>query len=129
MLRGMPARVILTVLALITGGYQVMDGIHVLATGVYMGSATPGPWRHVIDATGIDPMDFGPGFVVLGVFWLVAIAMLLSTSSRRAWWALLIIAVLTVWYLPVGTLTAVATIVVLLAARESLVRPVSPPPG
>jgi hypothetical protein len=125
----MPARVILTVLALITGGYQVMDGIHVLATGVYMGSATPGPWRHVIDATGIDPMDFGPGFVLLGVCWLVAIAMLLSTSSRRAWWALLIIAVLTVWYLPVGTLTAVATIVVLLAARERLVRPVSPPPG
>ncbi|MEV6846404.1 hypothetical protein [Actinoplanes sp. NPDC051411] len=125
----MPARVILTVLALITGGYQVMDGIHVLATGVYMGSATPGPWRHVIHATGIDPMDFGPGFVVLGVCWLVAIAMLLSTSSRRAWWALLVIAVLTVWYLPVGTLTAVATIVVLLAARERLVRPVSPPPG
>jgi hypothetical protein len=74
-------------------------------------------------------MSFGPGFVVLGVCWLVAIAMLLSTSSRRAWWALLIIAVLTVWYLPVGTLTAVATIVVLLAARERLIRPVSPPPG
>src|SRR4051812_11416960 len=82
----MPARVLLTVLALITGGYQVVDGIHVLATGVYMGSATPGPWRHVIHATGIDPMDFGPGFVALGVCWLVAVAMLLSSSSRRAWW-------------------------------------------
>ena len=41
----MAARVVLAVLALITGGYQVVDGIHVLATGVYMGPATPGMWR------------------------------------------------------------------------------------
>jgi hypothetical protein len=124
----MPARVVLTVLALVTGGYQVADGIHVLATGAYMGA--PGPWRHVVHATGIDPLDFGPGFVALGVCWLVAVAMLLSTGSSKAWWAMLVIAVLTVWYLPVGTLTAVATIVVLLAAREQLTRPpVSPPPS
>jgi hypothetical protein len=119
----MPARVILTILALLTGGYQVVDGIHVLATGFYMGSVTPGPWRHVVHATGIDPMDFGPGFVVLGVCWLVALAFLLSTGSRRAWWSLLVVAVLTLWYLPIGTLTSLATIVVLIVARPSLTGP------
>jgi hypothetical protein len=129
MLPAMVARVVVAVPALVTGGYQVADGIHVLATGVCMGPATPGPWRHVVGAAGIDPLDFGPGFVTLGMCWLVAMALLLSTASRRAWWALLIVAVLTLWYMPVGTLTALATIVVLIVARDRLTRPVSPPPN
>ena len=119
----MAARVVLAVLALITGGYQVVDGIHVLATGVYMGPATPGVWRYVIDAAGIDPFEFGPGFVVLGVCWLIALALLLATGTRTAWWSLLAVAVLTLWYLPVGTLTALASIVVLMVGRDQLIRP------
>jgi hypothetical protein len=119
----MVVRVVLAILALITGGYQVADGIHVLATGVYMGSATPGMWRHVLGAAGIDPYGFGPGFVVLGVCWLVALASLLATRSGPAWWSLLAVAVLTLWYLPVGTLTALASIVVLIVGRDQLVRP------
>ncbi len=119
----MVVRVVLAILALITGGYQVADGIHVLATGVYMGPATPGMWRHVLGAAGIDPYGFGPGFVVLGVCWLVALASLLATRSGPAWWSLLAVAVLTLWYLPVGTLTALASIVVLIAGRDHLVRP------
>jgi hypothetical protein len=119
----MVARVVLTILALITGGYQVADGIHVLATGVYMSSVMPGMWRQVIGAAGIDPYGFGPGFVVLGVGWLVALASLLATGGRVAWWSLLAVAVLTLWYLPVGTLTALASIFVLIVARDQLVRP------
>jgi hypothetical protein len=119
----MAARVVLAVLALITGGYQVVDGIHVLATGVYMGPATPGMWRYAVGAAGIDPFKFGPGFVVLGVCWLVALASLLATGTRTAWWSLLAVAVLTLWYLPVGTLTALASIVVLIVGRDQLIRP------
>jgi hypothetical protein len=92
----------------------------VLATGRYLGSATPGPWRHVAAAVGVDPFAMGVPFVVLGSCWLVAVAVLLVTSWAVAWWAVLAVAVLTIWYLPVGTVAALATIGVLIVARARL---------
>jgi hypothetical protein len=120
MIHAMLARIALAVLALVTGGFQVVDGVHVLVTGKYVGPETPGPWRHVIQAVGVDPFDFGPGFIALGVCWLTATAALLLTSHAAVWWALVATAALTLWYLPVGTVTALATIVVLVLARVQL---------
>jgi hypothetical protein len=116
----MLARLAIAILALITGGFQVVDGIHVLATGKYIGPPTPGPWRHVVQAVGLDPFALGIPFVVLGACWLVAAAALVLTSSSAAWWALLFVAAATLWYLPVGTLTAVATIAILVLVRAKL---------
>jgi hypothetical protein len=117
MIRRMLARAALAVLALVTGGFQIVDGTHVLATGRYIGGATPGPWRHVVQAVGLDPFALGPVFVVLGVCWLAAAAVLLVAHSAAAWWVLVITAVATLWYLPVGTAAALATIAVLILAR------------
>jgi hypothetical protein len=116
----MLARAMIAVLAVITGGFQVADGFHVLATGRYIGSETPGPWRHVVQAVGLEPGRLGVPFVILGLGWLIAAALLLATSSTGAWWALLAVAVLTLWYIPVGTVTALATIIVLILARSAL---------
>jgi len=116
----MPARAALVLLALVTGGFPLVDGIHVLVNGKYLGPETPGPWRHVVAAAGIDPYAMGPAFIVLGTGWLVAAAALLVTSSTAAWWALFAVAVLTLWYLPIGTVAACATLAVLLLARTSL---------
>jgi hypothetical protein len=113
-------RLAVAILALVTGGFQVVDGIHVLATGKYIGPPTPGPWSQIVRAIGLDPFTLGVPFVVLGGCWLVAAAALLLTSAAAAWWALLAVAVATLWYLPVGTLTALATIAVLLLARAAL---------
>jgi hypothetical protein len=113
-------RLAIAVLALVTGGFQVVDGTHVLVTGTYIGPPTPGPWSQVVRAVGLDPFALGVPFVVLGGCWLVAAAALLLTSSPAAWRALLAVAAATLWYLPVGTLTALATIAVLLLARASL---------
>ena len=116
----MVARLALAVLALVTGGFQVVDGVHVLVRGRYLGPPTPGPWRHVATAVGLDPFALGPVFVLLGLGWLAAAGTLLATGSPTAWWALLGVAVATLWYLPVGTATALATIAVLVAARAQL---------
>jgi hypothetical protein len=88
-------RIALAVLAFVTGGFQVVDGIHVLVTGKYIGPTTPGPWRHVVQAVGLDPIDVGPGFIALGASWLSATAALLLTSHAAAWWAVMATAVLT----------------------------------
>jgi len=114
-------RVAIAVLALLTGGFQVVDGLQVLRTGRYIGPPTPGPWRHVVAAVGIDPFRMGVPFVVLGAAWLLAAGALLWTGSPVAWWALLVVAVATLWYLPVGTLNAVLTIAVLVLGRAALV--------
>jgi len=114
------ARLFLAATALLTGGYQVADGLHVLLTGRYLGPPTPGPWRHAVRAVGLEPVTIGPVFVTLGACWLAATAWLLTTSSPAAWWALLATAVLTLWYLPVGTALALVTITTLLVARTRL---------
>jgi hypothetical protein len=116
----MVARLALAVLALVTGGFQVVDGMHVLVRGRYLGPETPGPWRHVVAAVGLDPFAIGPFFLTLGCCWLAAATALL-TSSMAAWWGLLLVAAATLWYLPIGTLTSLVTIVVLIVARRTLV--------
>jgi hypothetical protein len=121
MIHAMLPRIALAVLALVTGGFQVVDGVHVLVTGKYIGPETPGPWRHVLQAVGVGPFDFGPGFIALGLCWLTATAVLLLIHHAAAWWALMATAALTLWYLPVGTVTALATIVVLILARAQLI--------
>jgi hypothetical protein len=116
----MAARLILAVAALLTGGYQIADGAHVLLTGRYLGPPTPGPWRHAVRAVGLDPFAVGPVFVTLGACWLAATAWLLATHAPAAWWALLATAVLTLWYLPLGTALALVTITTLLLSRTHL---------
>jgi hypothetical protein len=121
MIRSMLPRVVLIGLALVTGGFQVIDGAHVLITGKYIGPETPGPWRHLVHAIGLDPLTLGPAFIALGACWLTTTALLLFTASTWAWWSLMATAAITLWYLPVGTATALATIVTLMLARDQLI--------
>ena len=116
----MLSRSALALIALVVGGWQVADGVHVLRTGRYYGPPTPGPWRHVVAAAGLDPFGIGPVFVALGLAWLVAFGWLLTAGGAAAWWACVVVAVLTLWYLPVGTALAAAALVLLVAARATL---------
>ena len=109
----------LGVVAVVVGGWQVADGVHVLRTGRYLGPPTPGPWRHVVSAVGLDPFAIGPVFVGLGVAWLAAYGWLLAGGGQAAWWACVAVAALTLWYLPVGTLLSVVALVLLVANRAS----------
>jgi hypothetical protein len=38
----------------------------VLVKGKYIDPGTPGPWRRVVAAIGVDPFAMGPPFIVLG---------------------------------------------------------------
>ena len=107
-------------LALINGGWMLFDGSRALVVGDYV---TPGsgphagrlgPWAALLEKAGIDPRSSGTkiAFVVLGVATLIAVAgHFLGAAWARP--ALLIVAVLGLWYLPFGTLSNALLLVAL----------------
>ena len=99
-------RIALVIVAIAEGGFMLADGVRNLLTGSYFGGGALGPWSSLVAATGLDPHHFGAVFVVLGLIWLGALVGLL-TGASWGWWASLAVGVLTLWYMPVGTVLAV----------------------
>ena len=115
----MITKVVASLIALLIGGWMIFDGIHVLRTGKYFGPEKPGPWSNVVAAIGLDPFRLGVPFIALGALWLVFLfAMLLHQSW--AWHAALLTAILTLWYLPVGTILSLLYISLLFLFRSRL---------
>ena len=110
----MIAKVIISLIALLVGGWMIFDGAHILITGRYFGPEKPGPWSSIVSAVGLDPFSLGGPFIVLGALWLLfLVSMLLHQSWAR--YGALVVAVATLWYLPVGTVLSLLYIVLLLA--------------
>jgi hypothetical protein len=105
-------------LALINGLWMLIDGIYVLASGKYIGPEKPGPWASLVSMTGVDVFKLGPLFVLFGVAWLVFAGAFFSGSA----WAKsvgLILSVLTLWYLPFGTLISIIVLIILIVFLKS----------
>jgi hypothetical protein len=91
---------------------MLVDGTIALATGYYFwpangGHARLGPWALVVGAVGIDPHSLLMKliFLVFGVAWLVHAGFV--AADRRNPVATVLLAILTLWYLPFGTLVAI----------------------
>lgn len=98
-------------IALIIGGWLLFDGFRALVTGSY---TTPnsgnyagqlGPWSWLVAKAGLDPTGLivKLAHVVLGLSWIVC-GLLLYRSVSLAWWPLFVTAILSLWYLPFGTI-------------------------
>jgi hypothetical protein len=100
---------------------MVADGVHRLISGTYFGGAL-GPWAWLVARMGIDPLAPAMAlvFIVFGLAWFAAAVALLLARARYAVAAL---AVLTLWYVPIGT---VFSIVVLVAALRPKHAPKDP---
>ncbi len=109
-------------LAFIEAGWLAFDGGRALLVGDYV---TPnsgpyagqlGPWAKLVSAAGIDPRStlMKTIHLVLGSVWLGAIACFAMKLSW-AWSAMLVCAVLGLWYLPFGTLLSLIQIAFLLS--------------
>jgi hypothetical protein len=109
---------IAAVLAFVQGAYMLADGVHRLTSGAYFGNGV-GPWAALIARTGIDPLSpaMATVFVVFGALWLAAAILL---ARGRAGIGVIVLAVLTLWYLPVGTLFSAFVAFVALRARPPL---------
>ena len=107
-------------MSLINGLWMLIDGVYVMLNGKYIGPEKPGPWASILSLTGVDVFKLGPMFIVFGIAWLVFVFGLLSSSSWAFWWGT-VVAVLTLWYLPFGTLISAIVIVALLFFRERVI--------
>jgi hypothetical protein len=112
---------LVVVLALIEGGWLAFDGGHALITGDYVTPQAPerrgqlGPWAMVVAAVGIEPRSTLMKGIHLGLG-LAFLAMTACFAFGLPWAraGMILCAVLTLWYLPVGTLLSLVQIVVLL---------------
>jgi hypothetical protein len=105
-------RYIILVLSLVNGLWMLIDGVHVLSVGKYIGPGKPGPWASLLGLTGVDVFKLGPLFVIFGSAWL-----LFSTAMwTEAGWAKgfgIILSTATFWYLPFGTLISLLVLGIL----------------
>ena len=127
----MALRWLVVVVAAFEAGYMVFDGTHALTRGDYV---TPtagdyagqlGPWAIVVAAVGIEPRSTFMKwlFVVYGLAWFaVIIAFVLGLSW--GWWAMVAMAVGSLWYLVPGTVISALTLIMLMlpAIRHAYVR-------
>lgn len=122
--------VMLGLLGASSGGWMLFDGLRRLIAGDYVRiNGQLGPWRLIFAALGVDPMAAGVAilFLACGVFRSLATVGLLAGASW-GWTAMLISSVAILWYLPVGTATAVLTIIILFLpwlGRASATAPMS----
>ena len=123
-------RIVVAILALMQGSWMLFDGSRALIVGDYV---TPksgayagqlGPWSRLVQSVGIPPRSTAMkvGFVIFGALWITAV---IGFATRRRWSRrlLVIVAIASLWYLPVGTVASSLILAALtlerLAARDS----------
>ena len=112
-------KIIITILSLLNGGYMLADGIYVMLKGKYIGPPKPGPWALLFEKLHINVFRLGPLFITFGLVWLV---FLFSFLTKQSWaYSLgIVAALLTLWYLPVGTLISLIVLALLFTMRTKL---------
>jgi hypothetical protein len=68
----------------------------------------------------MDPYKFGVPFIILGVLWLIGITGL-KFHQQWAWILCLIVSILTLWYIPIGTLFSIIFLLLIIAFKKSFV--------
>src|SRR6187399_797085 len=112
-------KILITLLGLLNGGYMLLDGIYVMLKGKYIGPEKPGPWANLFYKLKIDVFNLGPLFIAFGLLWLFWLYCLWTNQS----WTYslgIIISILTLWYLPVGTIFSLIMLLTLLFAKQKL---------
>ena len=96
---------------------MLLDGIHVLLKGKYIGPEKPGPWANLFYRLQVDVFSLGPLFLAYGVLWLAWLYTLWAHPGMAYIFGI-ILAILTLWYLPVGTLLSVIILLTLVFGQE-----------
>jgi len=104
-------RTLILIIIFIMGSWMIADGIHVILYGSYIGPEKPGPWADLVYMFGFDPTRFGLIFLALGIDWVIGGAGILL-DRRWGYYLTLIMALLSLWYIPFGTVLSIAIIMI-----------------
>ena len=93
----------MTVLGILNGGYMLVDGIYAMIKGKFIGPGKPGPWANIFYKFNVNVFKLGPLFIIFGLLWLL---WLYGFWTKQDWSYSfgILVSILTLWYLPVGTL-------------------------
>jgi hypothetical protein len=113
-------------LAVVEAGWMTFDGARALLVGDYVTPKTGthagqlGPWSALVRSVGIEPRSrfMKSTFVLYGLLWLIATAAF-ALKTPGSWWAMLVLATGSLWYLPIGTALGLIQIVLLFLFRFS----------
>jgi hypothetical protein len=119
-------RAAVVALGLMQGAWMTFDGTRALVVGDYVTPSNGvhagqlGPWSHVVSAVGIPPRSTAMKlvFVVYGLSWLI-ISVGFAVHAAWASPAMLIAAIATLWYLPIGTIFAIVQLAALIWLRRT----------
>lgn len=112
------------IIGIVLGGWMAFDGSRAFLKGDYV---TPsegqhagqlGPWAKVVRSAGLEPRSSGVKtlFVVFGLTWL-AFSGMHALGASWAWSGLVLLSILSLWYLPVGTILAILELALLFLLR------------
>lgn len=112
------------VLAIALGGWFVYDGMRALTRGDYTTPASGphagqlGPWAKLVSALGVNPRGtpMKTVHVVLGLIWIMGAFSYVARPQLGTLW-LTVVAVASLWYLPFGTVIALAELAMLFLSR------------
>ncbi len=110
-------KTLILILGLINGGYMLLDGIFVVIKGKYIGPEKPGLWSILFEKSGVDVFKLGPLVIVFGVIWLMW-AYSLWTGQKWAFPLGVGVCLLTLWYIPIGTLLSLIILAIMIFARQ-----------
>jgi hypothetical protein len=108
-----------------TAGWMFFDGTRALIVGEYVTPTSGeyagqlGPWANLVRTVGIEPRSalMKSFFVVYGVITLTTLILYLLGNSR-ARGVLIALCLLGLWYLPVGTVTNMIALTLLIFKRS-----------
>lgn len=117
---------ILVSIALFMGAWLLFDGARALIVGDYVtprsgpSAGQLGAWSRLVAAAGFSPRStvIKLMHLLLGLGWLGAVRCWLLRPAL-GWWALFSVSFATLWYLPVGTVLALAELGLLFMLRRS----------
>ena len=108
----MARTIIIGVLVVVVAGYMIFDGVRELSGAGYIAPGGElGPWAGLLKRLGIDPHTPGVAMVFVGYRHRAAGRVrLLPHGSFAGGIALIVVAVLGLWYLPFGTVGCLVVI-------------------
>jgi bacteriocin resistance YdeI/OmpD-like protein len=108
-----------------TAGWMIFDGSRALMVGEYVMPVSGeyadqlGPWSNLVQVIGIDPHSLlmKSIFIIQGA---AALTVVICYLLNKAWarMGLFVVMVLGLWYLPIGTLTNLIALILLLLTRR-----------
>ena len=116
---------IIVILVTFTAGWMLFDGSRALIVGDYTTPKTGeyagqlGPWSNLVKSIGIEPRSTLMKLIFVG-YGLAAFVVLACFVFGFAWarTALMIICILGLWFLPIGTITNLISLILLLIGRR-----------